>query len=274
MISSAWSQPLAASSMNYCVFLAFFSTATLVWSSASAQESAARWNGAWSSTLTTPNHAGWRIEDHLCGVCTPSEYRHLERLLADPANNARGLQELQQEARGASRREVEQTVTTAGRDRLAQIEQPTDESELCNPPSLVVVAAGGPLPVSIEVHADHVILRNQHWNVVRTIPVSEKAPQATHEPSLYGDSTARLEGATLVVESVNVLPMTLGEAVTTERAKIIERYTASEDGSRLDLTVEIRDPDTYREPRLLYRPRIHTPDVQLVDDEPCANLEG
>jgi hypothetical protein len=258
--------------MNYRVFLSVFGAIALAWSSADAQQSTARWDGVWSSTLTTPNDSRWRIEDHLCGVCTPSEYQHLQRLLADPANNARSLQELQQETRVASRQEIEQTVTVAGRERASQIAQPADESELCNPPNLLVVAAG-PLPISIEVHADHVILRNQHWNVVRTVPVSDRAPLVTNEPSLYGDSTARVEGATLVVESVNVLPMTLAEAVTTEKATIIERYTASEDGSRLALTVEIRDSDTYREPRLVYRSRIRTPEVRLVDDEPCANLE-
>lgn len=258
--------------MNQCTFLRIFCTITLMWSSAGAQESSSPFNGVWSSTLTTPNHPGWRIADHLCGICAPSEYQHLQRLLENPANATRGLRELQQEARTASREQIEQTVTAAGRERLMQIEQPTDESELCNPPSLLVVAAGGPLPISIDVHADNVILRNQHWNVVRTVPLSEKAPVATHEPSLYGESTARLEGATLVVESVNVLPMTLGEAVTTERATIVERYLANEDGSRLDLTVVIRDPETYSEPRLLFRPRIRTPDVRLVEDDPCANI--
>jgi hypothetical protein len=255
------------------MFLGIFGAAAAAWFSAGAQESASRWNGVWSSTLTTPNHSGWRIEDHLCGMCTPSEYQDLQRLLADPANNARGLRELQQEARAASRRRIEQTVTAAGRERLTQIEQPADESELCDPPDLLSVAAGAPLPISIEARGDRVVLRNQHWNVVRTVPVSERAPPATGEPSLYGNSTARFEGSMLVIESVNVLPMILGEAVTTERATIIERYMASEDGLRLDLTVEIRDPDTYREPRLLFRPRIRTPEVRLVEDDPCANIE-
>jgi hypothetical protein len=259
--------------MSRCVFLKIFGAAALVWSSVQAEESASRLNGVWSSTLTTPNHSGWRIEDHLCGACTPSEYQHLKRLLVDPANNTRGLRELQQDARAVSRRQIEQTVTAAAHERLARIEQPADESEACNPPNLLVAAAG-PLPISIEVGGEHVTLHNQHWNVVRTVPLSEEPPVVTGPPILYGNATARLEGATLIVESVNVLPMATGEAVTTDRAMVIERYTASEDGSRLDLTIEIRDTDTYREPRMVYRPRIRTPEVQLVDDDPCANLEN
>jgi len=258
--------------MNRCAVLAIFGAGTLLWSSVQAEDSTSRFNGVWGSTLTTPNHSGWRIEDHLCGACAPSEYQHLQRLLADPANDARGLRELQQDARAASREQVGRLVTAAGRERLATVDQPEDESETCNPPNLLVTAAA-PLPISIEVRADDVTLRSQHWNVVRTVPFSEVAPTATGEPSLYGNATARFEGTTLIVESVNVLPMATGEAVTTEGAIVIERYTASDDGSRLDLTIEIRDPDTYTEPKMLYRPRIRTPDVQLVDDDPCANLE-
>ncbi|RPI63901.1 MAG: hypothetical protein EHM50_01560 [Lysobacterales bacterium] len=233
----------------------------------------ARLEGVWSSTLTTPEDPRWRIEDHLCGMCTPSEYEHLQRLLADPANRDRGLRELQQEARTTSRLEIDQLVTAAARERFASITQPADGSATCDPPSLLVAASGGPLPVSIELRDDHVILHNQHWNVVRTVRLSNAAPIATGEPSLYGNATARLEGSTLIVESVNLLPIATTEAVTTAKARVVERYTANEDGSRLDLEVAIDDPDTYREPRIWYRPRMRTSDVQIVEDDPCANLE-
>jgi hypothetical protein len=244
------------------------------WSvAAPAQDGVSSLNGVWSSTLTTPDHPAWRIEDHLCGFCSPREYRHLQRLLADSANNARSLRELQQESRDAERQRTIDTVTAAGRERLARIERATDESETCDAPNLLVIAVGAPLPIAIEVLNDHVTLRNQHWNVARTIPLSKAAPVAMGDATRYGNSTARFEGAMLIVESVNVLPIATGEAVTTEQAVVLERYTASADESRLDLTVEIRDADTYREPRMFYRPRIRTTEIQLVDDDPCANVE-
>jgi hypothetical protein len=259
--------------MNRRVVFRLYGAAALLCSAAQAQDGGSGLDGVWSSTLTAPNHTGWRIEDHLCGVCTPNEYEHLNRLLADPANDSRGLMELQQEAGAASRQRIERTVTAAARERLAAIRQPNDESETCNPPNLLL-AATGPLPISIDVGTDHVTLRNQHWNIVRTIALSEDGPVATGEPSLYGNATARFDGPALVVESVNALPIVTREAVTTERAIVIERYEVAENGSRLDLTIEIRDPDTYTEPRVVYRPRLRTPDVRLVDDDPCANLEN
>ena len=235
-------------------------------------QEAARFEGVWSSSLTTPNDSRWRIEDHLCGTCDPNEYLHLQRLVADPANRDRGLRELQQEAREVNRQQIDELVTGAGRERLMSSEQPADGSLTCDPPSLLV-AWGGPLPIAITFRDDNVVLHNQHWNVVRTVRLSSDAPIATGEPSRYGNATARFQGATLIVESVNVLPITTGEAITTARARITERYTASEDGSRLDSEIEVSDPDTYREPRAWYRPRIRTPDVEIVHDDPCANLK-
>jgi hypothetical protein len=266
---------MAATVMNRGLLLWISGVAALLSSfvSSQAQETASRFEGVWSSTLTTSEHPSWRIEDHLCGFCTPSEYRHLQRLLADPANRDRGLRELQQEARATGRLEIDQLITAAARERFASIVQPADGSATCGPPSLLVAVIAGPLPVSIEFRDDDVILRNQHWNVVRTARLSDAAPIATGAPSLYGNATARFEGSTLIVESVNVLPITTTEAVTTARARVIERYTANEDGSRLDLEVALDDPETYREPRIWYRPRMRTPDVRIVEDDPCANLE-
>ena len=233
----------------------------------------ARLEGVWSSTLTTPEDPRWRIEDHLCGMCAASEYRHLQRLLADPANRDLGLRELQQEARTTGRQQIEPLITAAARERFASMAQSADGSATCDPPNLLVVAGAGPLPVSIELRDDHVIIHNQHWNVVRTVRLSDDAPVRAGEPSLYGNAIARFEGSTLIVESVNVLPIATTEAVTTARARVIERYTANEDGSHLDLEIAIEDPETYREPRVWYRPRMRTADVQIVEDDPCANVE-
>jgi hypothetical protein len=208
----------------------------------------------------------------LCGVCDSSEYRELENLLADASNTDRSLEELQQQARAASRGRIAATVTAAARERLARIDEPADPSAACEPPSLVVLT-GNPLPLAIELHEDHVVLHSQHWNVIRTVPFSDEAPIATGPPSIYGDSAAREDGATLLVESVNLLPIVTPEGVTTTDAKVVERYTASADGSRLDVELAIHDAATYREPRVFFRPRLRTPDVQLVADEPCANLE-
>jgi hypothetical protein len=237
-----------------------------------SQSGAAGLEGVWSTTLTTREHPAWLIEDHLCGmICSPDEYQHLEHLLVDPANNNRSLQELQQDMRAFGRRQVDEILTDTARERLAAVPEPVDTSLICEPPNLRA-AAFAPLPLAIELHEENIVLHQQHWNVVRAIRLADESPMASGLPSLYGNATARFEGTTLVVESVNLLPMMTGDALTTNQARVTERYTPSEDGSRLDLELTIDDAATYREPRVWYQPRIRTPDVQLVDDDPCAGL--
>ena len=237
-----------------------------------SQSAAAGLEGVWSTTLTTRGHPAWLIADHLCGlICSLDEYQYLEHLLVDPANNDRSLQELQQDMRAFGRRQIDETLTDAAREQLAAVPEPGDTSLICEPPNLQA-AAFAPLPLAIELHEENVLLHQQHWNVVRTIRVADESPVASGPPSLYGSATARFEGTILVVESVNLLPMMTGDALTTNQARVTERYTLSEDGSRLDLELTIDDPATYREPRVAYQPRIRTPDLQLVEDDPCAGL--
>jgi hypothetical protein len=226
----------------------------------------------WSTTITARAHSAWLIEDHLCGfLCSVDEYRYVRRLLMDPAYDNRPLQELQQDMRSFGKQSVDAVLTEAARVRLAAVQEPLDSSEVCEPPDLRTMAFA-PLPLAIELHEGNVVLHQQHWNVARTVRLTDEPPTSSGPPSLYGDATARFEGPTLVVESVNLLPMLTGEAVTTSQATVTERYTLADDGSRLDLELTITDPATYREPRVWYQPRIRTSNVQLVEDNPCAGL--
>jgi hypothetical protein len=237
-----------------------------------SQNGAAGVKGVWSTTLTTRAHPAWLIEDHLCGfLCSADEYQHVRRLLMDPANDNRSIQELQQDMRAFGKQRVDDVLTDAARDRLAAVQEPLDSSQVCEPPDLRTVAFA-PLPLAIELHEGNVVLHQQHWNVARTVSLTNQSPKSSGPSSLYGNATARFEGPTLVVESVNLLPMLTGDAVTTSQARVTERYTPAENGSRLDLELTIIDSATYREPRVWYQPRIRTSNVQLVEDDPCAGL--
>jgi hypothetical protein len=228
--------------------------------------------GIWSTTLNAEDHPAWRIEDHMCGRCAPVEYEYLRDLLADSRNSDRSLLELSREAGRVGQEYERELLTQAGRERLAEFQPAEDTARQCKPPfphQLVM----NPLPIAIEVNDEEVILRHHIWNTVRTVPLREPPPSVSGESSLYGSATAHFEGATLVVESLNVSAITTGDVSTIDGIRVIERYTASEGGSRLDIELAIDDPATYREPRVWHTARVRTPAVELFEYDPCEGLD-
>jgi hypothetical protein len=108
---------------------------------------------------------------------------------------------------------------------------------------------------------DHVVIHAESGDEVRIIPFARvHGPAATHPAT--GDSIARWEGDTLVVETVNFLPRDptrgslSGSFVVNPDAKVTERFTrVSRDELVYQFTVE--DPKVYAAPWLaefsLYR---------------------
>jgi hypothetical protein len=85
---------------------------------------------------------------------------------------------------------------------------------------------------------------------------------------------ARFEGATLIVESVNVSPLELPMVTTAAGARVVERYTPRKDGARLDVELLIDDPKTFREPLVLSSARVRTADETIVEAPPCELISG
>lgn len=229
--------------------------------------------GIWSTTLTARDDLRWRLEDHLCGTCRLAMYQHLQEMLADPRNDNRPLREIQQEARATDRNLLAEVLTEFGRAHLQRPGDAGDTSLLCEPPDLFEIVVGSPLPLRIDVREDRVLLRQEHWNVTREIPLGRPLAVSNEAASRYGNATARFDGDALVIETANILPMSLRGPVTSEKARLIERYTPREQMSRLDIEVTVVDPETFNEPQTWYRPRIRTPEVELFDDDPCAGLD-
>ncbi len=79
-----------------------------------------------------------------------------------------------------------------------------------------------------------------------------------------------------MVETVNVAANVAEDGLNIhngDNASSIERYTLSEDGTRLHMQFILTDPEMFREPLVLERTRIFTPDVDLLD-APCESISG
>ena len=90
-------------------------------------------------------------------------------------------------------------------------------------------------------------------------------PTKERLPSPLGNSTGRWDGSTLVVTTTGVnwphfdtVGIPLSEAV-----EIAERFTPSEDGSRLDYRMTVTDPATFSESVELEKYWLWIPDIEV-----------
>lgn len=239
---------------------------------ARAQERTAL-EGVWSTAFTARDHPAFTIDDHLCPLCAPVALDHLRKLIADPANDRRPLQELAQEATRIGNESRAGLLTDAGRARLKQNSGAANDAVIrCEPPDLFTLIRA-PLPIAFTLRDDHVVIHHDFWNTVRTIRLTGQSAQADERPTRLGSSTARFEGSTLVVETRNLLGAISAGFTTSDGSKLVERWTPR-GGGRLDLELIIDDPASYREPLVLMQARARTPDEKILDLPPCEVTSG
>lgn len=100
---------------------------------------------------------------------------------------------------------------------------------------------------------DHVMILVEMVHDVRIIPIAKSRAEAKHKPAAIqpwlGDSLGWYEGATLVVETVNVHPEQArqGQVILSPEGKLTERFSRASDGQLL-YTFEIDDPTYYTQP--------------------------
>lgn len=107
-----------------------------------------------------------------------------------------------------------------------------------------------PFPIEFIDEGDQIRLRIEEWEATRIIDmVSEEIPDAAPR-SLLGYSIGRLDDGVLIIETSKVDFPFLDDDGTpmSEQAKLIEQFTVSEDGKRLDYEVSVTDPENLLEP--------------------------
>ncbi len=123
-----------------------------------------------------------------------------------------------------------------------------DPSNRCLVPLGRVIS--GPFPHEILQQDGRVTILYEYEHQVRRIFTDGRDHPQDAYPTLMGHSTGRWDGATLVVETVNMesglfrpqgLPYTQGLRLT-------ERYTPVDDDTRLIVEITVDDPQYYSEP--------------------------
>ncbi len=98
---------------------------------------------------------------------------------------------------------------------------------------------------------DHVVILVEMIHDARIIPLDGRSHLPTQVGQWMGDSRARWEGDTLVVETTNLTPR--GDErvrylvhAASEQARVVERFTRVDDG--IDYSFTVTDPATYASP--------------------------
>jgi hypothetical protein len=206
--------------------------------------------GVWATPLTSADDPAWDIEDFACFAgCTVEARVHAGRLLRDPTNAHRTTLELLPIA-------VDANAPDAGHSRHGHVlpgsGPPAVPGFSCDPHGLAIQVLSH-LPLQIEQHPQHLVFRYEELGATRVIFLGEPPTVADSAP--FGISRGRIEDRALIVETTKLpagrLHPWFGGHVHTADLLAVERYVTSDDGLELELTLELRDPETLREPLIV-----------------------
>jgi len=241
---------------------------------AEAQDAPPALTGMWSTTVTAVAHPDWTIEDLFACNCTPETYEYLHELLL-PENNHLSAGEIQQALRDHNRAAIQDLFTEAAREYLSVYDHADDPSIQCEYFGVFRTVLHND-PMLIEQNEERIVIRTEDMASDRIIYMDGRSHPEDGPLSPLGHSIGWYEGSTLVVDTVNVGANVAEDGLNihnADHASSIERYTLSEDGRRLHMQFTLTDPVMFREPLVLERTRLFTPDVDLLD-APCESISG
>ncbi len=241
---------------------------------AGAQETTPALAGVWSTTVTAVEHPEWTIEELFACNCLPESYEYLGELLA-PANDHLSAAEIQSAVRAFNRQAISDRFTEAAAAYSAAWDPADDPSIQCEYFGAFRTILHND-PILIEQYEDRTVIKPEDMASDRMIYMDGRDHPANGQKTATGHSIGRYEGRTLVVETVDVAANIAEDNLAihnSDQASSIERYTLSEDGTRLHLQFTLTDPVMYTEPLTFERTRLFTPDVSL-EDAPCEAISG
>ncbi len=245
-----------------------------VTSFAGAQDAPPALTGMWSTTVTAVAHPDWTIEDLFACNCTPETYEYLDELLL-PENDHLSAAEIQDALSAHNKASIQDLFTEAAREYLAVYDLADDPSIQCEYFGVFRTVLHND-PVLIEQNEERIVIRTEDMASDRIIYMDGRGHPEDGPLSSLGHSIGWYEDSTLVVDTVNVAANVAEDGLNihnADDASSIERYTLGEDGRRLHMQFTLIDPAMFREPLVLERTRLFTPEVDLLDAS-CEAISG
>jgi hypothetical protein len=239
-----------------------------------AQEAPPAIGGVWSTTVTAIEHPDWTIEDLFACNCTSETYEYLRELLLPENDNLSAL-DIQAAVSTHNREAIRELYTETQIDYLAVYDHADDPSIQCELFGVFRTLLHND-PILIEQTQSQIIIRPEDLAADRIIHMDGRDHPENEPFTALGHSIGWYEDSTLVIDTVNIAASIAEDGLNihnADNAHAIERYTLSEDGTRLHGQFTLIDPVMFREPLVLERTRVFTPEVNLID-APCESISG
>jgi hypothetical protein len=206
--------------------------------------------------------------------CTDFGMDRLNKLLDDPANDARPAMELINQAKALEGGYIKGLLTAEAVKHYPLDPLKEDPGYTrCEPWGLARQMFA---PHQLEIRQrgkDRIELHYGEWAARRTVYMDGRKMPANLKPDRLGYSVGRWEGNTLVIETAGVEANIFGVAsdATFHSAglRTVERYIRSEDGKTLGLTATLEDSATFREPLVLKKVWSWAPDQKIAPYDSC-----
>jgi hypothetical protein len=142
------------------------------------------------------------------------------------------------------------SLTEAAQRAVAAFDPITQSTTSGCTPKGMPILMGQPFPIEFVDRGDTILLRLEEYDAVRTIHLPGAEQRAPQEPSLLGRSFGRWENGTLVVETDRLdSPYFSSRGIPLSKAaRMLERFSLSDDGRRLVYNLTVTDSATFTEP--------------------------
>lgn len=160
----------------------------------------------------------------------------------------------------------EYPLTEAARAVRATWNPATENPYLTCEPVGMPRIMGQPYPMEFIDEGERIVLRIELYDVVRTIHMEDGESVADAlPPTPQGYSRGNWEGGTLVVRTNRLGWPYFDQSGIPQspEAELLERFTPSEDGTRLEYSLTVTDPATFTEPVTLRKYWTWRPDARV-----------
>ena len=220
--------------------------------------------GMWSDTLDTA------VGLFCFGFCTDAGIDRLNKLLDDPANDARAFDDISAEASNYQREtyiKPKLINDAAKRFPLNPMEDPSYVR--CEPWGFARQIFA---PHQLEIRQrdnSRIEMRYGEWDARRTVYLDGRKRPPNQAPAAFGHSVGHWEGDSLIIETSGISANIAFGAPHTDQLRVVERYTRSEDGKTLLLASTLEDPLSCSEPLVLKKIWNWSPQSRIAPYKSC-----